>query len=199
MFLGVVAAFGCAELTDPSAKEEPVRTVYNSLTHNPPDEAELARMRDYIANRYPAGAVRGTFEDAGGVTFDCVDFDKQPALQGHSVGPGGPPPVPSNLQPIPPGRAAFANEGLDSDGRARKCVHGTVPIARLSLESLAAAGSLDAYLNRRHDGFRPPAVARNEHAAYKSGATNLGAYARFGIWSPFVERSDEFSLVQLWV
>jgi hypothetical protein len=178
----------------PSPEEEGALTLQEALQLGVRSAADFERMREYVADRYPTDSVRHSFTSTTGKTIDCVDYDQQPGLANLPLREGNPPPLPSV--------ATVRSDGAISV-QTRTCVPGTVPIVRLEVEDLAKFETLDSYFQksgrRASNGLTPPAIAGHEHAVFNGPKTNWGGYGRFGVWKPSIERSDEFSLGQIWV
>ncbi len=76
------------------------------------------------------------------------------------------------------------------------CPEGTVPIEAWSADQIAARGGLEAFLNPE-----PPSWYWNDHeyGTARDIGTFSGGKANINVWNPYVERTTEFSLAQIWL
>ncbi|NPU90945.1 MAG: neprosin family prolyl endopeptidase [Gammaproteobacteria bacterium] len=110
---------------------------------------------------------------------------------------------------------------VDALGNLRYCPDGSVPIKQLTLDEMSRFPSLEAFLGKYPEGKIPDDDDRLKAAisgsdiivpADNTGPSSLHQYAYirdyvdswgaetvFNVWSPYVERSNEFSLSQMWV
>jgi hypothetical protein len=144
---------------------------------------------------------------------------KRPELSGHAIehAPSGLPLAAPN--DAPPRGAVFDDDagfvGADADAKAAGpiCPQGTVPIRRLTIEELERFRNLDdfrkkvpAHLEGKQRGVPSEEeapidgpTALHQYAYVTQNVTNWGAESYLNLWSPYVQRSSEFSLSQIWV
>lgn len=120
--------------------------------------------------------------------------------------------------------ASFGMDGtFDTEGRVRRCPPGSIPVLIPSLEDLCRFGKFkDLFRKYPAEGGRalsaavsqstgrspppgslymeaPDAGVSHQYAHAYTVIDNQGEQAAFNVWQPAVERSNEFSLSQLWV
>ncbi|MFY2560251.1 neprosin family prolyl endopeptidase [Corallococcus terminator] len=235
-----LGAVGCGAVAEPDVAGAE-SSASAGLVERVRDSAELAKMKDYVDSLYDAKAVVHRFTSQGGDGIDCVPLYEQPALrqpgmENHRIqlAPGTEPVLPPNrLAPSPTAPEAgwrahpatlegfeAAPDDLDATGALRRCPAGSVPIVRLTLDTLKRFESLEDFRSKvpghlrgnvsvetdklRSLGGPTPSLragptALHQYAHASQGVANLGAEAFFNIWSPFTELSSEFSLSQMWV
>ena len=179
----------------------------------PPDEdrvvsaEERGRMEKYVADLQSSKQVISSIAGLGGETIDCVDVNGQPALrrpdmQGHVV----------QFAPatLPQGRtdSLTAEDKLMLPSQVygltgERCPERSVPMTRLTMDTLKRFSTLDEFL-RKQVGLERPAgggssASTHEYAHASRTVDNWGAESVLNLWSPFVERANEFSLSQIWV
>lgn len=166
-----------------------------------PSAESLAEMQEWLANRYPPGALVTVVTSSLGNVFDCVSRAHQPALQrpdGTFRPIATPPAAPGNAtQPkLSAGEAVATPETI-------VCPQGSVPMFHVELETLMRFGSLAAFF-AKHPGDRPSQLTRaagstalHQYAKVTQTVANWGGDAVFNLWNPFVARSNEFSLSQI--
>ncbi|KAG0460932.1 hypothetical protein HPP92_021229 [Vanilla planifolia] len=151
-----------------------------------------------------------------GDVIDCVHIAHQPAfdhpfLKNHTI----------QLRP------AFYPEGLYGDSKIAskpsekssssidqlwhqngRCPEGTIPIRRTKREDVLRSSSVKRFGKKKHRTIPKPRSADPElinesghqHAiAYVEGDKYYGAKAIINVWEPSIQRSNEFSLSQLWI
>ena len=112
------------------------------------DEAAFAEMKAYLLNRYQgidSGQVRQSFVDESGLVFDCIPVGQQPALRNSPpamwVAPDLPRPRAGADGPsMPPGTKAPSGETV--------CPAGTIPLQRVTLETLTKFESLRGFYRK---------------------------------------------------
>ncbi|HWC64744.1 MAG TPA: neprosin family prolyl endopeptidase, partial [Thermoanaerobaculia bacterium] len=185
--------------------------------------AEFQRITAYYRDLVTDGIAEHSFRDRDGESIRCVSVATQrsfresaPAGSAPRLGPVVPPSGgPALAASAIPG---FGLDGsLDEDGNARTCPLLTFPQLVPRLENLYRFATLDAIFAKHPGGdgppppaprfaaetetLEPPATAPtgHEYAHAYQYVNNIGTYAAFNIWSPAVQRNDEFSLAQMWV
>jgi hypothetical protein len=216
----------CSEPAQERGKTHANRRVERERVVN---ATERQRMEAYVEQRRPKASVK-VMTGLTGDTIDCVDVLAQSALsrqgmQGHQIrfAPRTLPGTPRHPTSRPsPGSAASAG-GLPGSTvssstaattqRVRQlygmngdiCPAATVPMRRLTMDTLVRFETLDAFLQKRLDLEVPSCGGcgsdwlATEHAVVRRDVDNFGAASVLNVWSPWVERADEFSLSQIWV
>ncbi len=176
------------------------------------DQAERDRMQAYIDSLVPAGAVIARLALPSGDSIDCVDIQRQPALrlpalEGHVVQ------LVPRTDPTDPeedrGRTLdMARDPADS-GQLRilpqeylgevQCPQASVPIRRLTMDILSNFETLEDFFRKRvpHDVNGPTGL--HQWTWVQRDGDNWGAQTVLNVWSPYTNRSSEFSLSQMWV
>jgi hypothetical protein len=171
--------------------------------------AERARMEKYVAELQSSKKVVKSFPGLSGEIIDCVDVYGQPALtrpemKGHQI----------QFAPStePPGETAL--EGQKREPRVpapdqlysltgETCEQKSVPMTRLTMETLKNFRTLDEFFQKKSDIERPTggggSSGNHEYAHAYRNVENWGAESVFNVWSPYNEQSSEFSLSQIWV
>jgi len=202
---------GCGDAVDGMAEEA---VPASDLVQRVKGPAELARMQQHLDSLYDAKDVRHHFRSKQGDDIDCVDIYRQPALrqpgmEKHAI-QFAPSTFPKELEVAPvtdtarqPVQAELAFS-MDATGAVQRCPQGTIPILRLSLDTLKRFKSLEDFRRKipshlADDALRAGSTASHQYAAYGQTVDNLGAESSLNIWNPLVELSREFSLSQIWV
>ena len=240
----LVSIAGCGQAApDPQGKEP--STLGDLGERRVIDEAERARMQRHLASLYDERDVLHRFTAASGDKIDCVAIDRQPALRqpdmsGHVIEraprtfPSGsglaaaPGSAPEDEQrSAEPPQDLLLRGDRDEDGAERMCPADTVPVLRLTMDTLERFRTLDEFrrkvpghitpsygppdgiADRRSlqpelpDGIEPPAragsTAFHQYAHAYQVVANMGAESYLNLWNPYTERSSEFSLSQIWV
>src|SRR6266566_129133 len=85
------------------------------------------------------------------------------------------------------------------------CPEKTAPMARLTMDTLKHFQTLDEFFQKQYMNIQNPTgggsggAATHEYAHAARSVRNWGAESYLNLWSPYVEKSDEFSLSQIWV
>jgi hypothetical protein len=181
--------------------------------------AERARMEQHVAQLQAEKRVLKTFDGPSGEIIDCVDVYAQPALkrqgmEGHVIQleptsrppdmraeQGGPPPEQQAQAPAGQQQAQAPTQLFTLTGQT--CPDKSAPMARLTMDTLKHFRTLDEFF-RKESELEPPTggssgSSTHEYAHAARTVENWGAESIFNLWSPYVERADEFSLSQIWV
>jgi hypothetical protein len=187
---------------------------------------ERQRMADYLANYIDSHAIVTSFTTAMGDDVDCLDMHAQPALrrpgmEGHVLALA-PTTVPQPESQLSPESQAVTDPPIIGSPN-EQCPEGSVPIRRITMhilerfETLAdfrkkvpshISGLYDFALDRTDDEEStaddtvPPrtgATDLHQYAHAYQFVANWGAESVLNLWNPYTERSDEFSLSQMWV
>jgi Neprosin/Neprosin activation peptide len=172
-------------------------------------EAERTRMEKYVADLQASKRVVKTLQGLSGETIDCVDIFAQPALkrrgmEGHQVqlAPSSQPPTEAKPEAVQHESRIPAPDQLYSI-TGEICGERTAPMTRLTMDTLKRFRNLDEFFQKKSDIERPTGggggSSTHEYAHAYRTVDNWGAESIFNVWSPYNERSDEFSLSQIWV
>lgn len=170
------------------------------------DTDSLADLQEWLANRYPPGALVEVVTSNLGNVFDCVDRAHQPALR---RGDGSFKPIASRPAAPENGTQPKLSAGK-GEALARletiSCPSGSVPMAHIDLQTLLRFGSLSAFF-AKHPGSsaelgasqRTGSTDTHQYAKVDQYVANWGGDALLNLWNPYTERDSEFSLSQIWV
>lgn len=222
--IGLVAGLQTAFAAD-AARAETSGDGEEAVKERLASPRELRRMKKHLKKLYDGMVVVHAFSDADGREISCVTIESQPAfrnrkLRQHTLSLA-PEKAISELKgefvderkdPAGDQKAAYAGQlrgDADQQGRKRACPDRTVPIARLTIDDLARFPTLEAFLAKIPGGKPDDDEAKPEdnvgptdlhqYAYVRDYVDNWGAETVFNVWSPYVERSNEFSLSQMWV
>ncbi|MDT7542074.1 MAG: hypothetical protein QOE33_1978, partial [Acidobacteriota bacterium] len=172
--------------------------------------AERARMEQYVAQLQSEKHVLKTFDGSSGEIIDCVDVYNQPALkrqgmEGHVIqfGPTTKPPEAREEQSLTRDqKLQVPNQLFTLTGQT--CPDKSAPMTRLTMDTLKHFRTLEEFFQKKYIDIRKPGgggsgSAPHEYAHAARSVDNWGAESIFNVWSPYVEKSDEFSLSQMWV
>jgi hypothetical protein len=182
-------------------------------------EDAFADMKAHIVSLYSDVEAQHSFVDESGAIYDCIPIEQQPALKGSSEGVADAPDLPP-LESAPRAAAAgavdersdalaqseLAPDRQDWYGNVMQCPEGTVPIRRVTLETLTRFETLSDFFAKGPRGAgRPPRAAdpatvpvthRWAHA-YQI-VNNGGGHSFLNIWQPPIGANQVFSLSQHW-
>jgi hypothetical protein len=168
--------------------------------------AERARMERYVNDLQTAKQVVTSFPSLTGETIDCVDVNGQPALkrpgmEGHVI-QFAPTTLPQTRDQGASERRLQVPEQLYGL-TGQRCPDRSVPMARLTMDTLKRFRTLDEFFQRKYIDIQKPtgggSSSPHEWAHASRSIENWGGEAIFNVWSPYVEKSDEFSLAQMWI
>lgn len=172
------------------------------------DAAERARMEKYVADLQAAKRVVKSFQAPSGETIDCVDIYAQPALrrpgmEGQQVQllPTSRPPEVKDATLAREGKVSMPDQLFTLTGQT--CPEKTAPMGRLTLDTLRRFRTLDDFLRKQSEIRKPSGGGSSspphEWAHASRGVANWGGESIFDVFSPYVEKADEFSLSQMWI
>lgn len=172
-------------------------------------QAERDRMARYLAELVRPEDIVTSIELPSGDICDCVAVDRQPALRaqelkGHKISFDPPAPLEEEetrmeeAQDKDPASDDQLIELLQEYGQEGKtCPEKTVPILRLTMEILDNFETLDDFLKARPPHELTGPTARHQYASGRFNGDNWGGQSSLNIWSPYTEKSSEFSLSQI--
>ena len=173
-------------------------------------EAERARMQAYLDNYQQGQVILKTIELPSGEIIDFIDLYSQPALRKHKISRDSvrlaPATLPDGAKRDSSRRAEnYLTRDMVYTLTGDTCPKGAIPIRRLTMETLTRFETLEDFFHKGHGYFRPPcggdggSAAGHEYAHAERGVDNWGAESILNLWDNYVEKSDEFSLSQIWV
>jgi hypothetical protein len=188
------------------------------------DAGQFERMKRYLRSHYAGVVAKHHFELSPGEVFDCVDALTQPGARRHGLTAANWVSQPSMLPAEAPAAASEpahqeaakersrrdpgiflsgARGEVDSEGHAKSCAKGTIPMKRLTLARLANFESLEHFRHKKGrpnggDGWGTQASV-HEYAHAYDYVSNWGAESTLNIWKSYTELGSEFSLSQIWV
>ncbi len=170
------------------------------------NEKERIRMQEYLTQYIDPKDVVFHFTSPAGDEIDCVDIKKQPALRRpdmvkhvieykprHNVREEE---MDKNRQGAAehPDRLSLEQE-FSSGGK--NCPQGSVPIRHLTMDILQSFETLEAFFHKTPPKDGPTSL--HQYATAHKWVSNWGGESVLNIWKPYTERSDEFTLSQIWV
>ncbi len=188
----------------------------------------FGEMQTYLKRHYEGMGAHHSFVDENGSIFDCIPIGQQPSLRGHQGTLPTAPDLPSASasRPATDERRAQAVTSLgptrtDRHGNVMDAPEGTIPMRRLTLETLSRFETLRHFTQKSPLGSgRPPAQQRGpgldggEHgdspfSAPTVAAThrwahafqnvrNVGGHSFLNVWDPPIGANQIFSLSQHW-
>jgi len=186
---GATGLVGCGGLESPGDEPQMQNKDVVNVSAPAVSGAELVRIHDYVARRYPQSAIRARL-DHHGVAFDCVAADQQPGLAPGEI-IASPPPLPNRPDSVPSTEPAL-------------CPPGSVGIERITEDDVKSFGTLRNFLQKGKSGVpgapQLPALGGHEYTAVSAFATGVEISSELSVWNPAVAAgANEFSLSQTWV
>jgi hypothetical protein len=178
-------------------------------------EDAFVEMRSHILGLYDKVESPHSFKDSSGAVFDCIPVEQQPALRGWSGSIPAAPDLPPRekdashdaddrkpmLIPSP-----FGPDRTDWHGNTMACPPGTIPMRRVTLETLTRFSNVRDFFSKGPRGTgRPPrpiepatvpATHRWAHAF--QNVSNSGGHSYLNLWDPPIGANQVFSLAQHW-
>jgi hypothetical protein len=149
-------------------------------------EAEFARMKKFLLDRYAGVRCEHTFIDSSGNHVDCIPFEQQQTLRtarkaGHQPPAKAPDPSPlqepplaasMNHPPIPTPFVPPLRRGLtDPYGNRVGCPEGSVSLHRVTLSQMVALGTFERFFEKQPGrGFPPDTRGARKGAKGAKGA-----------------------------
>ena len=166
-------------------------------------------MKNYLDEYMKEQKVVKTIVTSSGEIIDCIDLYSQPGLRMNDL-------KKEDLLFAPktwPEDTGTDTTGVQDKDRSpdllyqltgEKCPQGAIPVLRLTMETLTRFETLDDFFKKGHGFIQPPcgsdgSSAPHEYAHASRNIANWGAESILNVWSPYVEKSNEFSLSQIWV
>jgi hypothetical protein len=166
-------------------------------------------MERYIKEFQASKKVVKSFIGPSGETIDCVDIYGQPALKRKGMENHRVQLKPTNRLPQSPADKPDPPESERIPEQlygevCETCPEDSVPMRRLTMETLKRFETLDDFFQKQAGGIRKPCLGGSgptvhEYAHASRSVDNWGAESILNLWSPFVDETDEFSLSQIWV
>lgn len=190
---------------------------------------EFIKIYNYREKLISDGKIKHKFRTRSGQEIHCIDIYSQGSIKRaglkHEDIRFAPEVLPNSdednyaLSKAYP--SLFGMDGsIDENGNVRKCPKGSFPMLIPSLEDFCRFRTLEnrfrkypiqlkggrggvegnSFLDEGsgHLNVEPPGTTHEYAHAYRR-VDNIGQQADFNVWNPEVERSNEFSLCQLWV
>jgi hypothetical protein len=178
-------------------------------------EDAFSEMKTHILNLYQNVEAPHSFMDEGGAIFDCIPIEQQPALRGSKAPvpkpPDAPPSEASNHRrherqdhliqsPLNPNKQ-------DRHGNLMHCPPGTIPMRRITLETLSRFPTLKDFFRKappKAVGHPRPSIeipgpgATHRWAHAFQPVVNGGGHSYLNIWQPPIGSGQIFSLSQHW-
>ncbi len=175
------------------------------------DADAFEQMRQHILAMYRGVEVTHSFVlDAS--HFDCIPIEQQPAvrIQGLKTIASPPPAAFAKTSSAAestskPALQLDPENPFDQFGNSVHCEDHTVPIRRITLETMAHFPTLRDFFAKQTDGSlqdpaQPQAAAAHKYSITYQNVNNLGGNSNLNVWSPYVNTSagEVFSLSQEW-
>ncbi len=180
------------------------------------DADAFEEMRQHILTMYDGVVQVSSFvyEDQ---YVDCITIESQPSVRLQDLevtrdAPTGSRFSEEGTEGEAPGSAESVESPLvmgltDAYGNPVSCDDGTIPMARLTLETLTRFETLDAFFGKDvggggqyPQGEQLPEGDNPDHmyAAARQNVTNFGGNSWLNLWNPNVPNDSDFSLSQQW-
>jgi hypothetical protein len=185
------------------------------------DADAFEQMRQHILALYQGIEVNHSFVFDSS-HFDCVPIEQQPALRIHGLKSiASAPPLSVLSRPAAPGVETAASvrrpalqldpeKPFDEFGNSVHCEEHTIPMRRITLETMTHFPTLRQFLGKYPDGGAgvpgrktdAPSVAAVAHkySITQQNVNNLGGNSNLNLWNPYVNTAlgEVFSLSQEW-
>jgi hypothetical protein len=171
-------------------------------------------MQKYLVERYEGVEVVNSFVQDD-TYVDCIKIESQPSVRQQGIREIAKPPAPGQAEGgrrlVEPGQNRYAESPLklglkDRFGNPVSCREGTIPMQRITLDTLVRYRTLrDFYRKvprgqgvptppRRASTFSPDWESTHLHAYGYQNVTNYGGNSWLNLWNP----SGDFSISQQW-
>jgi hypothetical protein len=160
-------------------------------------------MQQYLKDHIDKKSIVKTLTLASGDIVDCINLRRQPALRRKGMERHK---IQFKPKTLPSALKTDDTKSLNKDTlftqqeygqNKQRCPKKTVPIQRLTLDILQNYKSLAQF--RKKTPPRDGPTSLHQYAKADKYVDNMGGESVFNVWKPYTERSDEFSLSQIWV
>jgi hypothetical protein len=163
---------------------------------------EQIRMTAYLQDFYKGVKITHQFTEHGQLA-SCVNIYTQPSLNhpdlhNHQI----------QRQPSPGLMKVLEQQGTALKGHfadsplVSECPEESIPIHLYTLEEVARFKTLREFQSKPMEDSsvrRKGATANHQYAAIRQNVNAIASQSTLNIWSPNVERNNEFSLSQIWL
>jgi len=182
-------------------------------------EDALEEMKGHILKHYHKTEAPHSFTDETGAIYDCIPVEQQPALKGSRGSVPKPPDAPPAVAAGPHAvggpqeewkehlvTSPLGPDQKDRHGNVMYCPPGTIPMRRLTLESMSRFATLRDFFRKAPRGAgrpprasEPPTVPATHRWAHAfQNVTNGGGHSFLNLWDPTIGPNQVFSLAQHW-
>jgi len=180
------------------------------------DAASFEQMRQHILTMYNGVAVSHSFV-VDSQHFDCIPINQQPSIRLLGINNVAASPPDSLLtQPVSDASSVLESSQIGADqqsdqfGNSMQCEDGTIPMGRITLETMSQFANLQAFFAKGPGGAgqlpsedataAPPAAPAHKYAYFLQNVNNRGGNSGLNLWRPPVNTSlgEVFSLSQQW-
>ncbi len=183
------------------------------------DADAFEKMRQHILAMYRGVEVTHSFV-LDSSHFDCIPIEQQPAVRIHGLKTIAPAPPQSVLAKpssanaaettIKPALQLDPEKPFDQFGNSVYCEEHTIPMRRITLETMTHFPTLRHFFTKYPDGSlqvpgqkmdMPSATGlAHKYSVTQQNVNNLGGNSNLNIWSPYVSTAlgEVFSLSQEW-
>jgi hypothetical protein len=178
------------------------------------DAAAFEEMRQHILNMYQDVDVNHSFvQDSA--HYDCVPVEQQPAVRKYGIKKIATPPPTGILDSADDDPTSGLKRALQADsqkpfdafGNSTRCEQGTIPMRRLTLETIARFQTLKQFFQKSPNEQIPgqqtkrvPGGPPHKYSTTYQYVNNWGGNSTLNVWDPYVNTSagEIFSLSQEW-
>ena len=179
------------------------------------DAASFEQMRQHILTMYNGVQVSHSFV-VDSQHFDCVPINQQPSVRLLGINSIADSPPSSLLaQPVSDPSSVVessqigADQQLDQFGNSLQCEDGTIPMGRITLDTMSRFENLQAFFAKgpggagqlpSEDPMAPAPPPTHKYAYFLQNVNNRGGNSGLNLWRPPVNTSlgEVFSLSQQW-
>lgn len=170
------------------------------------NERERKRMQEYLAQHIRQEDIVSRFTSPGGDEIACVDMLKQPALRRSDMANHAIEYQPktyviedamSQVQRKEPEHPDHLTMEQEFTSGGQSCPPKSIPMQYLTMGILKNFETLEAFFNKTAPKDGPTSL--HQYAKADKWVDNWGGESVFNVWKPYTERSDEFTLSQMWV
>lgn len=182
------------------------------------DAAAFEEMRQHILNMYQDVDVNHSFV-LDSSHYDCVPIMQQPAVRKYGIKKIATPPAPAFVDnsaqaaedalegKIQPATQLDPENPFDAFGNSVHCEEGTIPMRRLTLETMTHFPTLRQFFQKSPNEQIPgqktklsPGGPAHKYSLTYQFVDNYGGQSNLNVWDPYVNTSlgEIFSLSQEW-